>query len=1185
MQEIKFLQINLQTSKAATENMVGFANSNKIEVLLLQDYYNFNDKIWAIPDSWQSFTSTKMTAAVVVTRRDIEVIHAFSDENTVFVNITTTEGKITVGSIYSRPKGNLLTDMKWIDYFDPLQNIIIGADLNVHLTLLGYVSDDERGNILSYLLLMNNLTLVNDTEAPSSFIGEAQRPCQGKPDVTLCTQELSDYVSSWYVDTDAHTASDHRYIRFSLTLKPRILTLNRYKTRYTNFIKFNRIYKRIQLELHGKLEKVTTRLELDEWLEKFNEETNDACRKSFKIKKLKLYPTFNWWNDKLKIHRNKISALYKRFKKSGDQKWRIKINQERAKYKLQIKHEKIKSWQNFCTKTTDRFGQAFKIAIGKKLKHQHFIHTLLDNSPPYSTKSEIFTQLLDHHFPTPNTSTQEEPDPVLEEDPQTSFPPLFSFKEIKSAFKEQNNLKAPGIDNLDAFILKNINKHYKHLIRDLLNKCLTLNYFPHNWKIAQVIFFSKRLKDPKLPSSYRPICLLPMLGKVYERLIKHRINYYLENNNFFHQAQFGFREGKNTTQLLQKIKQKIKSYLQTNKYCALISFDIVGAFDNINWKTLKTIILKLPIPKYLKLILISFLTDRHILTDYLQNLNKRNTHQGCPQGSCLGPLLWLLIANEILKIFNQKYEDLHAFCDDFNVIIRSNSRQSFEKDANEKIKYFQEICTKLKLTVSPTKTQFMLTGKNLMEKREPILRLGSQKVEQVKTLKLLGITLQENLNWDIHLNEIKNKIILLTSSIKRMHSATWGVNREFLRGWYVTVLEKVIDYASEVWFDDLRVIDKRCLQSIQRLCLLSITKCYKNVATHALQVLLGIPPILITLHYKNLKSKILENKDLLLMRDKAILNNDIEQKIPKYQTNPEIHINNLIYTTKELLLPNLIKIYTDGSHAENKTTYAVVAFSNSSKIYETVHRIQNQNTVFQAELQAVVQAVQWALSSSYNKFQIFSDSQSTILSILNPFPNSKTILNLHQHIKQYPQKLIYLTWVKGHAGNKGNELADELANSAAQCCDLPIDEGIKLPRSYLNKCIKSQILERWQYNWDNSGGGRFAYSLVPKVQTNLLCKDRVSLYFLTGCGSFPTFLHKINKKDNDLCQCGKRGDPVHYLFEKCKFMKHKFQRQFPTLYEDINEIVKDKKLLGKLYENYNILNQKYSFIKYKFILN
>lgn len=106
-----------------------------------------------------------------------------------------------------------------------------------------------------------------------------------------------------------------------------------------------------------------------------------------------------------------------------------------------------------------------------------------------------------------------------------------------------------------------------------------------------------------------------MLGKIYERLLKHRLNFYLENRKFFHDAQYGFREGRSTVQILNKIKYVAKNYLKTHKYCGIVLFDIVGAFDNIEWVTLGRLISQLPIPTYLKQILLSFLTNREIITD------------------------------------------------------------------------------------------------------------------------------------------------------------------------------------------------------------------------------------------------------------------------------------------------------------------------------------------------------------------------------------------------------------------------------------------------------------------------------------------------------------------------------------------------------------------------------------------
>lgn len=352
------------------------------------------------------------------------------------------------------------------------------------------------------------------------------------------------------------TLSDHRYIQFSLNLTPQKLELNRFKTKFTKFHKFNKLFKHQTPELMESLAKITNKLDLDNWLNNFNTVILDICNKSLKVKNFNLYPKFDWWTASLKTQRNKISALRKKFRNTKDPKWRALLQRERAKYKKQIKIEKLNSWKKFCSNTKETFGQQFKIATNKRLKNHHFIHTSLQGSHPNITKQEIFQDLLNHHFPINNLGMPPLQDPASGEDLPLK-PPIFSFKEINSAINEQNNLKAPGHDKIDAFIIKNINKTNKNLLKELFNKCLILNYFPKEWKIANVIFFSKQNKDPKLPSSYRPICLLPMLGKIYERLLKHRINYHLENNNYFHNSQFGFREGKSTIQLLSKIKSKI----------------------------------------------------------------------------------------------------------------------------------------------------------------------------------------------------------------------------------------------------------------------------------------------------------------------------------------------------------------------------------------------------------------------------------------------------------------------------------------------------------------------------------------------------------------------------------------------------------------------------------------------------
>lgn len=194
---IDFLQINRQKIGVA----LGYANEQKIKVLLIQEYYHPNDKAWGIPSTfWQVFTSTNQTAAIIITRPDVPAVTSYSEDNAVFINVSTTKGHLTIGSHYSRHKGNLLSDMKWVGHFDPIVNLILLAELNAHLPLLGYLKEDERGSLLTYLLLTKDLILINDTESPQPFVGEINRRCATYPDVTLCSQDISGRIQTWFVE-------------------------------------------------------------------------------------------------------------------------------------------------------------------------------------------------------------------------------------------------------------------------------------------------------------------------------------------------------------------------------------------------------------------------------------------------------------------------------------------------------------------------------------------------------------------------------------------------------------------------------------------------------------------------------------------------------------------------------------------------------------------------------------------------------------------------------------------------------------------------------------------------------------------------------------------------------------------------------------------------------------------------
>lgn len=183
----------------------------------------------------------------------------------------------------------------------------------------------------------------------------------------------------------------------------------------------------------------------------------------------------------------------------------------------------------------------------------------------------------------------------------------------------------------------------------------------------------------------------------------------------------------------------------------------------------------------------------------------------------------------------------------------------------------------------------------------------------------------------------------------------------------------------------------------------------------------------------------------------------------------------------------------------------------------------------------------------------------------------------------FPNKELRIGWIKAHIGLEGNERADTLAKSAISMEELVAEDDIKFSNRIVKKYYEKISMIEWQHDWEREDTGRDTYNVIKKVSLDYLCKSQIQAYYITGHGSFPSFLFKINKKDNPNCVCGKYGDVKHYLFGRCSEMKYHFDfHRGNTLRWNMHRILFDNDNYSKLKDNYNILNEKFSFIKYKF---
>ena len=395
----------------------------------------------------------------------------------------------------------------------------------------------------------------------------------------------------------------------------------------------------------------------------------------------------------------------------------------------------------------------------------------------------------------------------------------FCFKEVSqddviNYVNEIPRNKATGLDEIPTGILKDSIEYIVEPITHIINLSLKTGKIPKVWKQARVTPIHKG-GDNTNPSNYRPISVLPVLSKVMEKMVFNQVYAYLSENNLLTKYQHGFRPGHSTQTALISLTDDISKHVDEGYVVAVITLDLEKAFDLISFDILLKKLTYFGFDKRVIRWFEDYFHEREQLTVVNGNRSTSKTVQsGVPQGSILGPLLFILTLNDLYKSVSKCSLSLYA--DDTCLYFAAKDKREMQKVINDDLKSMFNWFSNNHLLLNIDKCQFMLIGSkgNLRHFEGVNISIQNTQLRRVSQCKYLGVIIDSHLTWTPQIEEVKKKALKTFHSVKRVRQFL-DKRTSFLL--YQTLIQSQLDYCSMLWMNG-HVTQLAKLQTLQNRC-------------------------------------------------------------------------------------------------------------------------------------------------------------------------------------------------------------------------------------------------------------------------------------------------------------------------------------------------------------------------------
>ncbi len=329
----------------------------------------------------------------------------------------------------------------------------------------------------------------------------------------------------------------------------------------------------------------------------------------------------------------------------------------------------------------------------------------------------------------------------------------------------------------------------------IINLSFQTGIFPDVLKVAKVIPLHKGGSTQET-NNFRPISLLSIFDKIIEKIMHKRLYYFLEEHDILYKNQFGFRKKSSTAHSLMEITEKIKESIDKGNYGCGIFIDLKKAFDTVNHKILLTKLEHYGIRDNLLKWFETYLTDRKQYVFY-NGVSSELLSMSCgvPQGSVLGPLLFLLYINDLPNISDKL--DFFLFADDTNIYYESDNLLNLEKIVNGELKKLSQWLNVNRLALNVSKTNFVIFRS--IKKPLPhnvVLIMNRKAIEQKDNVKYLGVLVDQHLLWKEQISSVSKKISRGVGILIKLRSF---LEPKMLKDIYYCLIYSHLSYGVVVW--------------------------------------------------------------------------------------------------------------------------------------------------------------------------------------------------------------------------------------------------------------------------------------------------------------------------------------------------------------------------------------------------